>query len=102
MRPMVVSDSAAGSTESSPAPLSPVPVEKAKASVIAAMVAARLGLMIALVTPIVAGMTLKVQTLVPQGEVAGTLGAVISMGAFAALLFDPIFGRLSDRTVGRF
>ncbi|MFC7848223.1 MFS transporter [Arthrobacter sp. NPDC057388] len=52
--------------------------------------------------PIVAGMTLKVQSLVPAPEVAATLGTVISMGAFAALLFDPIFGRLSDRTVGRF
>jgi MFS family permease len=66
------------------------------------MVGARFGLMLALFTPIVAGMTLKVQTLVPQSEVAATLGAVISMGALAALLFDPVFGRLSDRTVGRF
>lgn len=80
----------------------PVPVEKAKASVIATMVLARLGLMIALFMPIVAGMTLKVQSLVPGPDVAATLGTVISMGAFAALLFDPIFGRLSDRTVGRF
>jgi MFS family permease len=58
--------------------------------------------MIALFMPIVAGMTLKVQTLVAPADVASTLGIVISMGAFAALLFDPIFGRLSDRTVGRF
>ncbi|MDQ0618169.1 MFS transporter [Arthrobacter globiformis] len=101
---MVVSDPGAGhgattSLSSSPAP---IPVEKAPVRVIATMVAARLGLMLALFTPIVAGMTLKVQTLVPQPEVAGTLGAVVSMGAFAALLFDPVFGRLSDRTVGRF
>lgn len=100
---MVVSDSAAVSqATSSSGAAALVPVEKAKARVVATMVLARLGLMMALFTPTVAGMTLKVQTLVDPGAVAGTLGAVISMGAFAALLFDPIFGRLSDRTVGRF
>ncbi|MDQ0212160.1 MULTISPECIES: MFS transporter [Arthrobacter] len=99
---MVVSDSAAGPEASKALSAAPVPVEKAKATVIATMVLARLGLMIALFMPIVAGMTLKVQTLVAAPEVASTLGVVISMGAFAALLFDPIFGRLSDRTIGRF
>ncbi|MET3934939.1 MFS transporter [Arthrobacter sp. OAP107] len=99
---MVVSDSAAGPEAPNSLSYAPVPVEKAKASVIATMVLARLGLMIALFMPIVAGMTLKVQSLVPGPDVAATLGSVISMGAFAALLFDPIFGRLSDRTVGRF
>ena len=99
---MVVSDSAAGPEAPKSLSYAPVPVEKAKASVITTMVLARLGLMIALFMPIVAGMTLKVQSLVPGPDVAATLGTVISMGAFAALLFDPIFGRLSDRTVGRF
>jgi MFS family permease len=99
---MVVSDSAAGPEAPNSLSYAPVPVEKAQASVITTMVLARLGLMIALFMPIVAGMTLKVQSLVPGPDVAATLGAVISMGAFAALLFDPIFGRLSDRTVGRF
>ena len=99
---MVVSDSAAGPEAPNSLSYPPVPVEKAKASVITTMVLARLGLMIALFMPIVAGMTLKVQSLVPGPDVAATLGTVISMGAFAALLFDPIFGRLSDRTVGRF
>ncbi|MEW9870829.1 MFS transporter [Arthrobacter sp. HS15c] len=97
---MVVSDPAAGATL--PSPVVPVPKEKAKARVIATMVAARLGIMLALSTPALAGMTLKVQTLVAPGDVAVTLGSVISMGAFAALFFDPVFGRLSDRTVGRF
>lgn len=85
-----------------PSPTALAPKEKAKANVIATMVLARLGLLTALSVPIVAGMTLKVQSLVPAPEVAPTLGFVISMGAFAALLFDPVFGRLSDRTIGRF
>jgi len=97
-----VSDSAAGPEAPNSLSYAPVPVEKAQASVITTMVLARLGLMIALFMPIVAGMTLKVQSLVPGPDVAATLGTVISMGAFAALLFDPVFGRLSDRTVGRF
>lgn len=97
---MVVSDPAAAATLQSPA--TSAPKEKAKVNVIATMVAARLGLMTALSVPIVAGMTLKVQSLVSPAEVAPTLGFVISMGAFAALLFDPVFGRLSDRTIGRF
>ena len=97
---MVVSDPAAGATL--PSPTATAPKEKAKASVIATMVLARLGLLTALSVPIVAGMTLKVQSLVSASEVAPTLGFVISMGAFAALLFDPVFGRLSDRTIGRF
>lgn len=99
---MVVSDSAAGPHAPKAWSAVSVPVEKAKASVIITMVLARLGLMTALLMPIVAGMTLKVQSLVPASEAAPTLGLVISMGAFAALLFDPVFGRLSDRTVGRF
>jgi len=99
---MVVSDSAAGPEAPNSLSYAPVPVEKAQASVITTMVLARLGLMIALFMPIVVGMTLKVQSLVPGPDVAATLGTVISMGAFAALLFDPVFGRLSDRTVGRF
>lgn len=97
-----MSDSAAGPEAPNSLSYAPVPVEKAQASVITTMVLARLGLMIALFMPIVAGMTLKVQSLVPGPDVAATLGTVISMGAFAALLFDPVFGRLSDRTVGRF
>ncbi|WP_353710676.1 MFS transporter [Arthrobacter sp. K5] len=97
---MVVSDPAAGATL--PSLTAFAPKEKAKASVIATMVLARLGLLTALSVPIVAGMTLKVQSLVSPADVAPTLGFVISMGAFAALLFDPVFGRLSDRTIGRF
>ncbi|MFP3459998.1 MFS transporter [Arthrobacter globiformis] len=99
---MVVSDSAAAPEAPKAWSAAPAPVHKAKARVIATMVLARLGLMIALSVPIVAGMTLKIQSLVSASDVPATLGTVISMGAFAALLFDPVFGRLSDRTIGRF
>src|SRR5699024_4930288 len=38
----------------------------------------------------------------PEDEVVATLGIITSIGAFSALFFDPIFGRLSDRTTSRF
>jgi MFS family permease len=85
-----------------PAPLMPAPTEKAKFRVIATMVLARLGIMTALTAPLIAGLVLKLQVMVPQSQVVGTLGIVTSIGALSALVFDPIFGRLSDRTTGRF
>ena len=83
-------------------PLLPAPTEKAQFRVIATMVLARLGLMTALTAPLTAGLVLKLQTLVPAAGLVGTLGAITSIGALSALIFDPIFGRLSDRTTGRF
>lgn len=84
------------------APIIAPPATNAPVRVIVAMVGARLGLMTALSTPLTAGLVLKVQTLVAPEAVVGTLGLVTSLGALSALLFDPIFGRLSDRTTGRF
>ena len=85
-----------------PDPLIPAPTEKAKFRVIATMVLARLGIMTALSAPLTAGLVLKLQSLVSPEAVVGTLGLVTSIGALGALVFDPIFGRLSDRTTGRF
>lgn len=52
--------------------------------------------------PIGAGLALKLQELVAPEDVITTLGIITSLGAFSALFFDPIFGRLSDRTTSRF
>lgn len=78
------------------------PTERARFRVIAMMILARLGVMLALTTPLTAGLTLKLQTLLPPEAVVGTLGLVTALGAFSALFFDPVFGRISDRTTGRF
>jgi MFS family permease len=83
-------------------PVIPAPTARAKFRVIATMVLARLGLMTALGAPLAAGLVLKLQSLVPQSQVVGTLGLITSLGALSALIFDPIFGRLSDNTKGRF
>lgn len=82
--------------------LVPPPTEPARFRVIATMVLARLGIMLALSTPLTAGLTLKLQSMLPAESVVGTLGLITSAGAFTALFFDPVFGRISDRTTSRY
>ena len=83
-------------------PLLPPPTSPASASVITMMIVSRLGFALALQLPITAGLALKLQTLVAPDALVGTLALVTSLGAFSALFFDPLFGRLSDRTTSRF
>lgn len=56
----------------------------------------------ALVTPLVVTLSLKVLQLVPETEKEGSLGLVTALGALAALIANPVFGHLSDRTRSRF
>ncbi|PPF87527.1 MFS transporter [Pseudoclavibacter sp. RFBJ3] len=79
-----------------------IPTVKARPGVVATMIAARLGLMLPLSTVISAALVLKLQSLMPQAEVVPMLGLITSIGAFSALFFDPVFGRISDRTMSRF
>ena len=69
--------------------------------VVAAMALAQLGLFLALLTPVFSSLAIKVQAIVPDDEQVGALGLVSSLGALAALLANPVFGRISDRTTGR-
>lgn len=78
------------------------PTERARPRVITTMALARFGIMLGLMTPLAAGLALKLQTFMPQAEAVPILGTITSLGALAALFFDPVFGRLSDRTIGRF
>jgi MFS family permease len=66
------------------------------------MALAQLGLFLALLTPVFSSLAIKVQDIVPRGEQVSALGMVSSLGALAALLANPVFGRISDRTTGRF
>lgn len=75
---------------------------RARPRVVLTMALAQFGLFFALLTPVFASLTVKVQTLVPADEVVGSLGLVMSVGAVAALLANPVFGRISDHTTGRF
>lgn len=66
------------------------------------MPVALLGLFIAVLPPVLVAMALKVNEITgDSGEAAATLGLVLGVGAFFALIANPIVGRLSDRTRGR-
>ena len=69
--------------------------------VVVAMALAQLGLFLALLTPVFSSLAIKVQDIVPSGNQVSALGMVSSLGALAALLANPVFGRISDRTTGR-
>lgn len=59
------------------------------------------GTWIALLTPVLITIALKIRELTP-GEAAANHSLVLSIGAFFALASNPFFGRLSDRTTSRF
>ena len=77
------------------------PQSEARPRVVAAMALAQLGLFLALLTPVFSSLAIKVQDIVPSDVQVSALGLVSSLGALAALLANPIFGRVSDRTTGR-
>ncbi|MFB7843916.1 MFS transporter [Microbacterium sp. NPDC056052] len=56
----------------------------------------------ALVAPSAVALSLKVLELVPAGQKEGALALVTAVGGATALVTNPLFGGLSDRTRGRF
>lgn len=78
------------------------PKEKVPAKLVVAMALAQFGFSIALLTPVTASLTIKVQSIVGPDSVVAAFGLVSSVGAIAAVLANPIFGWISDRTTGRF
>lgn len=59
------------------------------------------GTWLALLTPVLVTIALKVRQLAPESA-ASNLSLVLGLGAFFALIGNPLFGRLSDRTTSRF
>ena len=59
------------------------------------------GTWLALLTPVLVTIALKVRQLAPD-DAASNLSLVLGLGAFCALIGNPLFGRLSDRTTSRF
>lgn len=68
---------------------------------ITAYALAYFGLWVALLTPVVVSLAIKVQQVDPQTP-ARSLSLVLGIGAFLALVSNPVFGKLSDRTTSRF
>jgi len=59
------------------------------------------GTWLALLTPVLVSIALKVRQLAPESATTN-LSLVLGLGAFFALVGNPLFGRLSDRTTSRF
>lgn len=55
-----------------------------------------------LTTPVVASIPLKIAALLPEQHRVTALATVLTLGGLSALLTNPLFGALSDRTRGRF
>jgi MFS family permease len=63
--------------------------------------AAYFGTWIGVLTPVVVTLALRISQINPAGK-AGSLSLVLSVGAIFALVANPFFGKLSDRTRSRF
>ncbi|MEV4644986.1 MFS transporter [Saccharopolyspora sp. NPDC049357] len=75
--------------------------ERASAAFVAVYALAYLGLWVALLTPVVVSLAVRVQQIDPDGK-EGSLALVTGVGALLALVANPFFGHLSDRTTSRF
>jgi MFS family permease len=68
---------------------------------IALYLVALIGIWVALLTPVIEGLTLRIGALVPAARVSGDLSHVTLVGAVCALIGNAFWGRLSDRTTSR-
>ena len=58
---------------------------------------AQFGIFIAILSPVIVSMQLKAQELNPDNP-AALIGSVLPIGALGAIIGNPVFGALSDRT----
>ncbi|MFF7600659.1 MFS transporter [Streptomyces mirabilis] len=100
----VTPDSSLGAR--SPEPLHDAPFPQAPANAPAKLVLglalAQFGAYLAVLTPVMVTLALRVSQIVPEGDRGAALGQVLSVGALLAMLGNPVFGALSDRTTSRF
>jgi MFS family permease len=59
------------------------------------------GIWVALLTPVIEGLAIRVNSLVPIDQAAGDLSHITVAGAICALVANAFWGRLSDRTTSR-
>ncbi|MFI9211515.1 MFS transporter [Streptomyces sp. NPDC053253] len=78
------------------------PPAKAPGTLIFGLAFAQLGLMVAVLTPVMVTLALRVAQVVPEADRGAALGKVLSLGAVLAMIGNPVFGALSDRTTSRF
>ncbi|MFJ4616908.1 MFS transporter [Streptomyces sp. NPDC088812] len=74
----------------------------APARLVLALALAQFGAYVAVLTPVMVTLALRVSQIVPEADRGTALGQVLSLGALLAMLGNPVFGALSDRTTSRF
>src|SRR5258708_35159442 len=79
----------------------PTRVSRVGLGFISAYAAAYFGSWIAILTPVIVTLALRIQQINPAGK-AASLSLVLGIGAIFALVANPFFGKLSDRTRSRF
>ncbi|WP_149827368.1 MFS transporter [Streptomyces tailanensis] len=77
-------------------------ISPAPARLVVALALAQFGAYLAVLTPVMVTLALRVNQIVPEAQRGAALGQVLSVGALLAMLGNPVFGALSDRTTGRF
>ena len=73
----------------------------APARLITAMALAQLGAYLTILTPVVVTLSIRVAEIAPDSKTSA-LSTVLSVGAILALIGNPFFGAMSDRTTSRF
>lgn len=85
-----------------PASLFAPPTRPVRAPFVLGFALAQLALFIALLGPVTVSMAIKVTQVVGPDDATTAAGLILGIGAVAALIGNPLFGRLSDRTMSRF
>lgn len=87
-----------------PPTMLPPAAERAPVSIgfIAVYVLAQFGIWVALLTPVVITIAVRVSEIAGEAEKGRWLGIILAIGGFVAMVVTPIWGALSDRTRSRF
>ncbi|MFC8518058.1 MFS transporter [Streptomyces sp. NPDC057257] len=78
------------------------PEPSAPAKLVLGLVLGQFGAYLAVLTPVMVTLALRVAQIVPEADRGAALGQVLSVGALLAMLGNPVFGALSDRTTSRY
>jgi MFS family permease len=78
----------------------PEPAKRVGIGFLIVLALAYMGIFLGLLTPIIVTMALKL-TDFGKGSLSGNLSLVLGVGALFALVGNPLFGKLSDRTTSR-
>src|SRR6266581_271228 len=78
----------------------PLPLQRVGPGFILAYAIAYFGAWIALLTPVIVALAIRIQQLDPVGKV-GDIALITGVGAVFGFLSSPFFGKLSDRTTSR-